>query len=143
VVSDARVRVAVQCVFRRAGRVLLFEQEFRRSGRRAWRAVGGGVEPGESLEEALRREIREELGREIDDPRLLGSLRASTPWWGAEPEHVIHVFDAGLPGSEELEAIEGTDADGTIIAARWMSLDEAAALDVVPVGLLDLLRSTP
>ena len=28
-----------------------------------WALSGGGVEPGEQIEEALRREIREELGR--------------------------------------------------------------------------------
>ncbi|WP_058912794.1 nucleoside triphosphatase NudI [Entomohabitans teleogrylli] len=38
-----------------------------------WALSGGGVEPGERIEEALRREIREELG-----PQL--ALTRITPW---------------------------------------------------------------
>lgn len=38
-----------------------------------WALSGGGVEPGERIEEALRREIREELGDKL-------VLREITPW---------------------------------------------------------------
>lgn len=38
-----------------------------------WALSGGGVEPGESIEEALRREIREELGEKL----ILSQI---TPW---------------------------------------------------------------
>lgn len=38
-----------------------------------WALSGGGVEPGEHIEEALRREIREELGDKL-------VLSAITPW---------------------------------------------------------------
>jgi len=38
-----------------------------------WALSGGGVEPGERIEEALRREIREELGDKLE-------LSQITPW---------------------------------------------------------------
>jgi nucleoside triphosphatase len=38
-----------------------------------WALSGGGVEPGERIEEALRREIREELGEAL-------RLTSITPW---------------------------------------------------------------
>ena len=41
-----------------------------------WALSGGGVEPGERIEEALRREIREELGEQL----LLTEI---TPWTSA------------------------------------------------------------
>ncbi|ESC17730.1 nucleoside triphosphatase NudI, partial [Salmonella enterica subsp. enterica serovar Agona str. 0322] len=38
-----------------------------------WALSGGGVEPGERIEEALRREVREELGEQL----ILSDI---TPW---------------------------------------------------------------
>ena len=50
-------------------RVLLVRQSY---GRRAWDLPGGGREPRESLEQALRRELREEIGVEIAAAELRG-----------------------------------------------------------------------
>lgn len=44
-----------------------------------WALSGGGVEPGERLEEALRREIREELGENSSLPILRRGASAMIP----------------------------------------------------------------
>lgn len=138
------LRVAVQCVFRHEGRILVFEQLFARAGRRALRAVGGGAEPGETPEQALVREVREELAREIESLRLLGTLEIRDPWWGYEPLHRVHVFDARFADAATyaLDIVEGADADGTVIRARWRTPDDIAAdpLPFVPEGIDAIVR---
>ncbi|HUB40226.1 MAG TPA: NUDIX domain-containing protein [Streptosporangiaceae bacterium] len=50
-----------------SNRILLCRFAFSRDGRAivVWAAPGGGVEPGETLHEALRRELLEEVGLEL------------------------------------------------------------------------------
>ena len=54
-------------------RVLLIRSTDRRSGAPCWYPVGGGVEAGESLQQAARREAHEETG--------LSSLSVGSPVW--------------------------------------------------------------
>ena len=56
-------------IFDEQGRVLLVHQSY---GRRGWDIPGGGREPNESLDQALRRELREEIGVEILNATLTG-----------------------------------------------------------------------
>jgi NAD+ diphosphatase len=56
--------------------------------------IAGFVEPGESLEEAVRREVREEVGLELDEPRYFGSQ----PW--PFPHALMVGFEAVYAGGE-------------------------------------------
>lgn len=61
-----RLRDAARAVILdRAGRILLVRFEF--PDRSVWACPGGGLEPGESHEAALRRELREEVGLELEE----------------------------------------------------------------------------
>lgn len=86
--------------------------------------VAGFVEPGESLEEAVRREIREEVGLEIDQPRYFGSQ----PW--PFPHGVMIGFTAHHASGEIV-------LDPTELAeAGWYTLDD---LPTIP-GKLSIAR---
>ncbi len=62
------IRPGVAAVIFEAGRVLLQ----RRDDTGRWGLPGGGVEPGESVREAIIREVREETGLEVEPVRLIG-----------------------------------------------------------------------
>jgi len=62
------IRPGVAAVIFEDGRVLLQ----RRDDTGRWGLPGGGVEPGESVRQALIREVREETGLEIEPLRLIG-----------------------------------------------------------------------
>lgn len=64
-----RPQIRVGAVIVRDGEILLARHE--RNGKRYWVLPGGGVEYGETLEEALAREIMEEASFEIRIGKLL------------------------------------------------------------------------
>ncbi len=51
--------------------------------------AGGGVEPGEQLEDAIRRELREELGAEVD---ILGKLGVVSDYYNLIHRHNINNY---------------------------------------------------
>jgi 8-oxo-dGTP pyrophosphatase MutT (NUDIX family) len=62
------IRPGVSAVILEEGRVLLQ----RRDDTGRWGLPGGGVEPGESVRQALIREVREETGLDVEPLRLIG-----------------------------------------------------------------------
>lgn len=85
--------------------------------------LAGFVEPGESLETAVKREVFEESGLRVIDPVYLGSQ----PW--PFPASLMLGFLAKLdPASDGIGAPDGNE----ILEVRWFSRAElAAALDEI------------
>ncbi len=64
--------VGVQALVRdEQGRVLLLRHTYRRT--QPWGLPGGGLKPGESLEDCLRREVKEEAGLDVEIQGLLSA----------------------------------------------------------------------
>ena len=73
---EDRFRLSAHAVITDAAeRVLLLKADY---GDQAWGLPGGGLEPGETLHEALSRECREELGCEVTVGYLSGVYYHST-----------------------------------------------------------------
>ncbi len=95
------------------------------AGRMFWQAPGGGIEEGETPEEAALRELREEcnLNGEIIKPLSV----AIYPDGSQESSFLIRV-------SEEQDAVKGIDPefpldDQPLQQVRWMALSELGEKD--------------
>jgi double-stranded uracil-DNA glycosylase len=123
-------------------RVLLMRFENPANGDVWWATPGGGVEPGESEEESLRRELLEEAG--LRDPEI-----GPVVW---VREHVLP-WDRQLWRQRErfhLVRVERHEAEPTIdlvaehvYGHRWWTLDELEATDeqLAPRALATRLRA--
>ncbi|ROS58404.1 ADP-ribose pyrophosphatase YjhB (NUDIX family) [Curtobacterium sp. PhB172] len=122
------------------GHVLLSESFDQRRGLRFHRAVGGGIEFGETAVQALRREFREELDVALDEVRQLGVLENLFEYEGQPGHEYVHVF-----------AVRSADLDEEPLDAELVVLDEGSPVRWVPAetdapvfpdGVLDLLAGT-
>lgn len=138
------IRPLAVALVRDGDRLLVEHGEDRSSGRRFYRAIGGGIEFMEHAADAVRREWREELGAELGEMRLLGVLENLFHYEGAPGHEVAFVFEARLadpsrflPGPVEL-----TESNGLTHLASWVSIEELrdGPLPLYPDGILDLYR---
>jgi 8-oxo-dGTP diphosphatase len=107
-----------------ARRLLLVRFEF--PDREVWAAPGGGIEPGESHEAAVRRELREEVGVHDADigPPVWTRLHRFTTMAGfsGQRETFYLVPLHGTPGTPAFSAAE-LRAEG-LAGSRWWTLSE-------------------
>ncbi len=140
-----RLRPAVRVLLAdRSDRVLMVRFAFPAGGG-VWALPGGGIEPGETRADAVRRELLEEVGLDLVPSRQ-----------GQCVAHRTHVFDigGGYDGQEEwiyfarVDAFEPrgrlTDdelaAEG-VVEVRWMTLTELRALPDEHSGAAVTLRA--
>lgn len=68
-----------------------------------WNLPGGGMEPGETVEEAMRREVREETGLEVEVERVIGVY--SKP----QKQEVVLTFRCRIVGGQLQETEESRE----------------------------------
>lgn len=137
------IRPIVIGVAIRDDRVLATEGFDAHKGERFYRPPGGGIEFGETSEEALRREFREELDVELADIRYVGALENVFAYEGQPGHEVVLVHRVGLGSAERFAGgtVAGVESDETPFTARWLPLEavRTGEAKLYPDGLLDLL----
>ena len=108
-------------VYRRDGddiEVVLASRRTRRGGL-AWGLAKGGVEPGESYEDAAVREVLEETGYEAAIEASLGDTRYFYVWEDTRIRKTVHFFLMRCTGGDP------SGRDDEMEEIRWFPLDRA------------------
>ena len=79
-----------------------------RRGDLAWGLAKGGIEQGESREDAAIREVREETGIDADIESYLGDTRYFYVWEDVRIRKTVHFF-----------LMRGSGGEPTIATTRW------------------------
>lgn len=118
------------------GHILLIYRS--RRGKAYWVFPGGGVESGETAEQAVVREVREETSCVVDVSKLL--YRETFPD-GGENHYYLCGYISGEPRLD-LGAIEQTvmaqDAD-QVYAPQWVPLETLPSLTLYPTEIQSLV----
>lgn len=131
----------VLCVDSR-DRVLLLRWRDPVSGDHLWEPPGGGIEAGETPEQAAVRELREETGLDGRIEPVSTSVPRDSVWNGARHVGVEEFFLARFDGEPELSR-DGLEAyeTGWLVEHAWVPWDGLPALPdrVEPPALLGIL----
>lgn len=121
------MRNRVVCYITRGRSELLVFEHDDASLKAGVQVVAGGLEPGETPEQAAVREAWEEAGLQLENPRFLGSLTLDPPSGRSRPE-TWHFFwleaPAATPNAWKHTVLSGEEDAGLVYHQRFVSLDD-------------------
>ncbi len=136
------IRPITICLVLNEGRLFVFEGYDSVKKQTFYRPLGGGIEFGETSDQALRREMLEEVNAEITNLRYLGALENIFTCYGKMGHEIVLVYRADFsdPAMYSQETIQGND-DGGQIKVLWKPLADFAngQAFLVPLGLLEMI----
>ncbi|RYD27931.1 MAG: NUDIX domain-containing protein [Verrucomicrobiaceae bacterium] len=91
-----------------------------------WVIPGGGLDDGETFEEAARREVLEETGLEVEVGPCVWYRRHQHVWAGKNADQYERFHIARVPFPSE---VNGARVDSYVTEMRWWTLDEMRAAE--------------
>jgi ADP-ribose pyrophosphatase YjhB (NUDIX family) len=134
-----RQRLAAKALVRRGDRVLLARLSSYAVETGRWTLPGGGVDHGESPEQALVREIREETGLHATAGPLLGvndkHITGNAPDGRFEDFHAVNLVYAAEVADDAEPRVE--EVGGTTDAVAWIPVSD---IEAGTVAVTDIVR---
>ncbi len=119
------IRTVAIALIRRGDQILVAEGFDSKSQTHFYRALGGGVEFGETSWDGLVREFQEELSTEIIQSKYLGCLENIFECYGNPGHEVIFVYECEFADRSLYEPNELTFVEGdTQKLAKWIAVSE-------------------
>ena len=139
------IRLIAAAVIRHGERILVWDDYDPASGEIVAVPLAGGIEFGETGEQAIARELGEEIGATTNRIEYLGLLEDIFEWGGQKRHEIYLLYDVVLADDTVYDAAEVpvVEPDGTAYLARWRPLsDFRTGARLVPDGLLDLIEQS-
>lgn len=107
------------------------------------RLIGGGVELGETHQEAIIREVDEELGARILDLTHLGMVENIFRYNGELGHEIVALYSGRLVPAPAEEGGTLTESDGSVVPVVWRPFDDDdVAVPLYPAGAIDWIRGS-
>lgn len=137
-----RIRVIVIALVRHKTRILVGYGYDEVKQQAFYRALGGGVEFGETSLSALQREFQEEIQAELTQIQYLGCIENLFVFNGRPGHELIQLYQCDLadPQFYQMESVAGWEGD-TSFTAHWIEIErfKSGELRLVPEACLAYL----
>jgi 8-oxo-dGTP pyrophosphatase MutT (NUDIX family) len=134
--------VALGLIFQ-GDRIFVFEASNPYKQKTFYRALGGGIEFGETSLEALKREFQEEIQAELTNIQYLGCIENIFTYGGTPLHELVQLYRADFVDETfyQLEELVFADGSAENITARWIACDrfQSGELWLVPEPCLNYL----
>jgi 8-oxo-dGTP pyrophosphatase MutT (NUDIX family) len=140
--QNDRIRTIVLGVVRDGDRLFVSEAYDSVKQSTYYRALGGGIEFGETSLDALKREFREEIQADLTNIQYLGCLENLFTCNGKPGHELVQLYCCDFVDSRFYEAKEVLVTEGNTTAiAYWIPIQkfESGELRLVPERCLDYL----
>lgn len=131
------MRQSVRAIVQRGDELLVMRRN--RFGHEFYALVGGGIDEGETPEQALYREVKEETGIAIASPRIVLHLHAG-PVFGMQYIYLCRYVSGEPALSVNSEEANAHAEGGNLYEPCWLPIEQLTATNLLPVELRSLLH---